>query len=81
MKLSERDQADLKPFAYDEWMLRATAAKLTHPQNRLRMRESQRRWRGGHGGQGGRDVEASLACSVLNRMTALGRSESRAISR
>ena len=30
---------------------------------------------------GGRDVEASLACRVLNRMTALGRPESSAISR
>lgn len=30
---------------------------------------------------GGRDVEASLACSVLNQMTALGRAESYAISR
>jgi len=31
--------------------------------------------------QGGRAVEASLACHVLNRMTELGRPESRAISR
>ena len=30
---------------------------------------------------GGRDVEASLACRVLNRMTELGRPESCAISR
>lgn len=30
---------------------------------------------------GGRDVEASLACRVLNRMTALGRPESSAINR
>ena len=30
---------------------------------------------------GGREVEASLACRVLNRMTALGRPESSAISR
>ncbi len=30
---------------------------------------------------GGRGVEASLACNVLNRMTELGRPESRAISR
>jgi len=31
--------------------------------------------------QGGRAVEASLACYVLNRMTERGRPESRAISR
>jgi hypothetical protein len=30
---------------------------------------------------GGREVAASLACRVLNRMTALGRPESLAISR
>jgi hypothetical protein len=30
---------------------------------------------------GGREVEASLACRVLNRMTALGRPESSAITR
>ena len=29
----------------------------------------------------GRDVEASLACRILNQMTALGRPESHAISR
>jgi len=31
--------------------------------------------------RGGREAEASLACRVLNRMTALGRPESSAISR
>ena len=31
--------------------------------------------------RGGRAVEASLACNVLNRMTKIGRPESRAISR
>jgi hypothetical protein len=31
--------------------------------------------------RGGRKVEASLAACILNRMTALGRPESRAISR
>jgi hypothetical protein len=39
----------------------------------------------GHGlrarSRGGRRVEASLACNVLNRMTELGRPESSAISR
>jgi hypothetical protein len=30
---------------------------------------------------GGRDVEASLACRILNRMTELGRPESSAMSR
>ena len=30
---------------------------------------------------GGREVEASLACHILNRMTALGRRESHAINR
>mgnify|MGYP003446324790 CR=1 FL=1 len=33
------------------------------------------------GSVSGRDVEASLACRILNQMTALGRPESHAISR